>query len=709
MFMGLDKGKVMAETKQSGILKTIFANASDALVMLGVIAILMVMIIPLPPFMLDFLLATNITLSIIVILMAMYTVKPLDFDIFPTLLLVVTLFRLSLNVASTRLILLHGNEGAMAAGKVIKSFGTFVVGGNYVVGMVVFCILVLINFVVITKGAGRIAEVAARFTLDAMPGKQMAIDADLNAGLIDEASARQRRDSIAREAEFHGAMDGASKFVRGDAIAGIVITIINIIGGFVIGVLQEGMPIVVAAQNYTLLTVGDGLVTQIPALIVSTAAGLLVSRSASEQSMGTEFANQVMSQPKAVILGAFVIFLFGLIPGLPHVPFILLGIMVGGLAYYMNKNKKSVKNAEAEKKDGEALPEIGPEPVEHLLSLDPMELEVGYGIIPLVDREQDGELLDRIRSIRRQFATDMGMVVPPIHIRDNLNLKPAEYRILIKGVEAGRCELMPKHLLAMDPGGVLYKIDGISTREPAFDLPAVWISQEKQDDAKFAGYTVVDNAAVVATHITELIRRYADELLGRQDVQNLLDNLAKTHPKAVEELTPSLLPIGGIQKILQNLLRENVSIRDLLTIVETLADYAPLSKDSDLLTEYVRQRLARAIVDPYLGQDRTLSVITLDQEVDDSLTKSIQHTEHGSYLSVEPKVAGIIMSSVSSEMEKGIAMGVQPIVLCSPVLRRHFRRMVEQFAPSVMVMSHSEIANKVQFKSIGKVSSGHAR
>ncbi|SHJ22285.1 flagellar biosynthesis protein FlhA [Desulfatibacillum alkenivorans DSM 16219] len=701
----------MANMAMGNLKQSIFSNSSDAVVMLGVIAILMVMIIPLPSFILDFLLATNITLSIIVILMAMYTIRPLDFDIFPTLLLVTTLFRLSLNVASTRLILLHGNEGALAAGKVIKSFGSFVVGGNYVVGLVVFAILVLINFVVITKGAGRIAEVAARFTLDAMPGKQMAIDADLNAGLIDESQARKRRDEISREAEFHGAMDGASKFVRGDAIAGIIITVINIIGGFVIGVLQQGMPMVVAAQNYTLLTVGDGLVSQIPALIISTAAGILVSRSASENSMGADFARQLSAQPRAIFLGAFVIFMFGLIPGLPHIPFIVLGLTVSGIAWYVRKTagEAAIERQEEEMAEEELPVEKGPEPVEHLLSLDPMELEVGYGIIPLVDREQNGELLERIRSIRRQFATEMGMVVPPIHIRDNLNLKPAEYRILIKGVESGRFELMTNHLLAMDPGGVLHKVDGVTTREPAFDLPAIWVLKDKEDEAKFAGYTVVDNAAVVATHLTELIRRHADDLLGRQEVQALLDNLGKTHPKAVEELIPNQMSVGGIQKVLQNLLRENVSIRDMLTIVETLADYAPMSKDPDLLTEYVRQRLARAIVMPYLGEDRTLSVITLDPEVEDTLNRNIQHTEHGSYLSVDPKIAGQIMTAVSSEMERGMAMGLQPIVLCSPVLRRHFRRMVEQFAPSLMVMSHSEVVNKVQFKSVGKVSLTHAR
>lgn len=673
------------------------------MMVVGVIVILMVMIVPLPPFLLDFLLALNITFSIIVILMGMYTVTPLDFSIFPSVLLVATLFRLSLNVASTRLILLHGNEGALAAGKVIKSFGSFVVGGDYVVGLVVFVILVIINFVVITKGSGRIAEVAARFTLDAMPGKQMSIDADLNAGLIDESGARERRDIIAKEAEFYGAMDGASKFVRGDAIAGIIITFINIIGGFVIGVLQKKMPIAAAAQNYTLLTVGDGLVTQIPALIISTAAGIVVSRAASESSMGVEFGKQLLAYPRASYIGSVVIFLFGLIPGLPHIPFIALGMIVGGSVYLIDRKRRGLAAAEAVKEAEKDKSEKGAEPVEHLLTLDPMELEVGYAIIPLVDREQNGEVLDRIKSIRRQFALDKGMIIPPIHIRDNLNLKPSEYRILIKGVPADNYELMPNHLMAMDPGDVVKKIDGIPTREPAFDLPAIWIPENKQEEAKFAGYTVVDNAAIIATHLTEIIRSHADQLLGRQEVQNLLDNLAKTNPKAVEELTPSLLSVGGVQKVLQNLLREDVSIRDMLTIVETLADYAPVTKDPDVLTEYVRQKLARAIVDHLIAKDGTLPVITLEQDVEDVLLNSIKHTDHGSYLSVEPNVATSIANSVSKQMEKVMTTGSQPVLLCSSALRRHFRRMVEQFAPSTTVLSHNELPNKIRFKSLGKV------
>ncbi len=698
----------MATTTQGTLKDALFANSSDFLMVVGVITILMVMIIPLPPFLLDFLLALNITLSIIVILMGMYTVAPLDFSIFPSVLLVATLFRLSLNVASTRLILLHGNEGALAAGKVIKSFGSFVVGGNYVVGLVVFMILVIINFVVITKGAVRIAEVAARFTLDAMPGKQMSIDADLNAGLIDESEARQRRELISKEAEFYGAMDGASKFVRGDAIAGIIITFINIIGGFVIGVLQKKMAIAAAAQNYTLLTVGDGLVTQIPALIISTAAAIVVSRAASESSMGAEFAKQFFAYPRASYIGALVIFLFGLIPGLPHIPFLVLGMIVGGSVYLIDRKRRVLATVEAVKEAERDKSEKGAEPVEHLLTLDPMELEVGYAIIPLVDREQNGEVLDRIRSIRRQFALEMGMIIPPIHIRDNLNLKPSEYRVLIKGVEADKYELMPNQLMAMDSGDVVKKVDGIPTKEPAFGLPAIWIPENKQEEAKFAGYTVVDNAAIIATHLTEIIRSHADQLLGRQEVQNLLDNLAKTNPKVVEELTPSLLSLGGIQKVLQNLLREDISIRDMLTIVETLADYAPVAKDPDVLTEYVRQKLARAIVDPHIAKDGMLPVITLEQDVEEVLLNSIKHTEHGSYLSVEPNVATSIANSVSKEIEKVMTTGFQPAVLCSPALRRHFRRMVEQFAPSIMVLSHNELPNNIRFKALGKVGLGHA-
>jgi flagellar biosynthesis protein FlhA len=682
---------------------------TEMLTVIGVVTVLVVMIIPLPPIILDFLLAMNITLSITILLIAMYTLKPLDFSIFPSLLLVVTLFRLSLNVASTRLILLHGNEGPLAAGKVIKSFGSFVVGGNYVVGLIVFAILVIINFVVITKGATRIAEVAARFTLDAMPGKQMAIDADLNAGLIAEDEAKERRAVIAREAEFHGAMDGAAKFVRGDAIAGIIITLINIIAGFIIGVVQQKMSVMDAAQNYTLLTVGDGLVSQIPALTVSTAAGIIVSRTAAEDTMGAEFSKQFIRHPKAIYLAACTIFFFGLIPGMPHISFILLSSLIAGSVYLLSRKTETsiAKEIEAKEKEKGKV-EMGPEPVEHLLLVDPLELEVGYGLIPLVDREQGGEFLDRVRSIRRQFAVEMGLVIPPIHIRDNLQLNSSEYQILLKGVNIARTELMVNHYLAMDPGNVTRKIEGIKTTEPAFNLSAIWIPEAKKEEAKLAGYTVVDNVTIMATHLTEVIRIHASELLGRQEVQNLLDNLSKPYPKAVEELVPNLLSLGAVQKVLQNLLQERISIRDMLTIVETLADYAPLTKDSDLLTEYVRHKLSRSIISPYLGEDGVLSLITMAQDAEDVLQKGIQKTEHGAYLSIDPKVADPIINSIREEAEKAMAKNIQPILLTSPTVRRHLKKMVDHFVPSLMVLSQSELLSDMKFKSIGEVSLSYA-
>lgn len=687
-------------------LKVDHASASEMMTVIGVLTVLIVMIIPLPSMLLDFLLALNITLAITILLIAMYTLKPLDFFVFPPLLLVTTLFRLSLNVASTRLILLHGNEGPLAAGKVIKSFGSFVVGGNYIVGMIVFIILVIVNFVVITKGATRIAEVAARFTLDSMPGKQMSIDADLNAGLIDENEAKTRRLTIARESEFHGAMDGAAKFVRGDAIAGIIITAINIIAGFIIGVLQKQMSIIDAAQNYTLLTVGDGLVSQIPALTISTAAGIVVSRSASEGTMGKDFGTQFFNYPKAIYLAALTVFFFGLIPGLPHFSFIILSIIIGGSVYLLNRKKETLRVKEIEEKK-EPIDE-GPEPVEHLLMIDPLELEVGYGLISLVDKEQGGKFLERVRLIRRQFALEMGMVVPPIHIRDNLRLSSSEYQILLKGVKVAGAELLVNHYLAMDSGEAVRKIQGIETKEPAFDLPAIWIPEAKKEEAKLSGYTVVDDVTIMATHLTEVVRKHAAELLGRQEVQNLLDNLSKTYPKAVEELVPNLLSLGVVQKVLQNLIQERVSIRDLLTIVETLADCAPLTKDPDLLTEYVRHRLSRSIVSHYLGEDNMLQVITLDHKVDDILNKGINSAEHGSYLSVDPKAADSIITSIKSEAEKAMAKNIQPILLTSPTVRRHLKKMLEYFVPSLMVLSQSELLSDVGIKSIGKVSLNYA-
>jgi flagellar biosynthesis protein FlhA len=681
------------------------STVSELITVVGVVTVLVVMIIPLPPMVMDFLLALNITLAIVILLISMYTLKPLDFSIFPSVLLVSTLFRLSLNVASTRLILLHGSEGSLAAGRVIKTFGSFVVGGDYVVGMIVFMILVIVNFLVITKGATRIAEVSARFTLDAMPGKQMSIDADLNAGLIGEDEAKRRRNIISREAEFHGAMDGAAKFVRGDAIAGIIITLINIVGGFIIGVLQKEMSIIDAAQNYTLLTIGDGLVSQIPALTISTAAGIVVSRAASEATMGKEFGQQFFGYPKAIYLATLTIFFFGLIPGLPHLPFILLSLLIGGSIYLMSRRKEALRAKEIEIRNKEkGKVEVGPEPVEHLLLVDPLQLEVGYGLIPLVDREQGGEFLDRVRSTRRQFALEMGLVIPPIHIRDNLQLNSSEYRILLKGVPIARAELMVNHYLAMDPGDASRRIEGIETREPAFHMPAIWIPEAKKEETKLAGYTVVDNVTIMATHLTEVIRSHASELLGRQEVQNLLDNLGKSYPKALEELVPNLLSLGAVQKVLQNLLQERISIRDMLTIVESLADYAPLAKDPELLTEYVRHRLSRSFISPYIGDDGVLRLITIAQEVEDILLKGVQKTEQGSYLSIDPKVADPIIRSIKGEAEKAMAQNIQPILIASPSIRRHLKKMVENFIPSLIVLSQSELLSDMRFKSIGEVS-----
>jgi flagellar biosynthesis protein FlhA len=667
-----------------------------------------VMLIPLPPILLDFLLALNITLAMTVLLIAMYTLEPLDFSVFPSLLLVMTLYRLSLNVASTRLILLNGDQGERAAGGVIKSFGSFVVGGDYVVGLVVFAILVIINFVVITKGATRIAEVAARFTLDAMPGKQMSIDADLNAGLIDEKQAKDRRARIAQEAEFYGSMDGAAKFVRGDAIAGIIVTLINIVGGFVIGVFQRGMPAIDAARTYTLLTIGDGLVSQIPALVMSTAAGIVVSRNASDSTMGDEFGKVFFKFHKAVYMASLSIFLFGLIPGLPHLSFILLAVAIGGGMYLFRRRHRATEARTAAEAPAEAI-DRGSEPVEHLLAIDPIQMELGYRLIAIVDREQGGDFLERVRSIRRQFALEMGIVIPPIHIRDNLQLEPDEYQVLLRGVKVAGAKIMVGHYLAMDPGDAVQKIDGVPTTEPAFHLPAIWIPESKKEDAKLSGYTVVDNVTVMATHLSEVIRKHAWELIGRQEVQNLLDNLAKSYPKAVEELVPNLLSLGGVQKVLQNLLRERVSVRDLLTIVETLADYAPLTKDHDLLTEYVRHKLARSILEPYIGQDGTLQVITLSQEVEDVLAKGVETTDYGAYLSISPKHADIIAANIKAQADKAMARNIQPIVLTSPAIRRHLKKMMEYFVPTLIVISHSELMGDTRIQSIGEVGLSHDR
>ena len=673
----------------------------------AVVGILMVMIIPLPTLLLDLLLSCSFTLSLLILLTVLYISHPLEFSTFPSVLLLSTLFRLSLNIASTRLILLHGNEGASAAGVVIKSFGLFVVGGNYFVGLTIFLILVIINFAVITKGSGRIAEVAARFTLDAMPGKQMSIDADLNTGIIDETEARRRRAEISREADFYGAMDGASKFVRGEAIAGILIILINIGGGFLIGVFQQDLAFLTAAQTYTILTIGDALVAQIPALIISTAAGIIVTRAASEEGMGKELGRQFKVQPQAMGLSAGILFVMGLIPGLPHLPFISLSLVVGGVAYFTLQENRRMAQKKREETQKAISPPSGEVP-ESLLQLDRLELEVGYGLIPLVDEEQHGELLNRIRSIRRQFASDMGIIIPPLRIRDNLQLHPGEYRILIKGNEVTRSEMMTGYFRALNPGEVKKTVEGIPAKEPVFGLPALWIPETRKEEAQFAGYTVVDISTIMATHLTEVLKSHSDELLGRQDVQKLLDRLAQNSPKAVEELTPNNLSLGVIQRVLQNLLRERVSIRDLLTIVETLADYAPISKDPDILTEYVRQRLARSIIKQYETPEGALPIIALDQGIEDLLREKIQRGEQGSYLSLEPTLAQKILLSINQTLERVTHLNSQPVILCSPGIRRHLKKLLDRFLPQVAVLSHSELTAQAKIQSLGTVSLGNA-
>jgi flagellar biosynthesis protein FlhA len=672
-------------------------KGSDTVMAIGVVGILLIMMIPLRPFILDFLLSFNITLSLTILLVSMYVLKPLDFSVFPSILLVATLFRLSLNVASTRLILLHGNEGLGAAGNVIKAFGHFVVGGNFVVGFIVFLVLVLINFIVITKGATRIAEVAARFTLDAMPGKQMSIDADLNAGLITDTDARTRRSEIEREANFYGAMDGASKFVRGDAIAGIVITLINILGGLIVGVLQQGMPVLDAAHTYTLLTVGDGLVTQIPALVVSTAAGMLVTRSTASSDLSKEVGKQLFFQPKVIATTSVMLFVFGLIPGMPKLSFLTISFVLAVFAYTVFKSSREIEESKAEV----VAKEPTSESVEALLSLDLLGLDVGYSLIPLVDAERGGEILERIRGLRRQLALEMGFVVAAIHIRDDLQLKPSEYVIKLKGIDVAKGEIMLGHYLAITAGDEHIKINGIETKEPAFGLPAVWIDEKEKESIQAKGFVVVDPATVISTHLTEIIKTHAHELLDRQNVQSLLENFAINHPKLVQELVPDIIPLGTLQKVLQNLLRERISIRDLLTILETLADYVPITKDIDVLVGHVRQHLARAITKQYEDEDGNITVIMVSPDIEDSIVKSVQHTEYASYVTVDPDIIQNIVSSFQKFVKIFTDKGREPIVLCSPNTRIYLRKILEKFFPNITVLSYNEVTHDTNIKSLG--------
>jgi len=660
-----------------------------------VIMILAMMILPLPPFLLDILFTFNIALAIMVLLVSLYTKKTLDFAVFPTVLLITTLLRLSLNVASTRVVLLEGHTGPDAAGKVIEAFGHFLVGGNYAVGLVVFVILVLINFVVITKGAGRIAEVSARFTLDAMPGKQMAIDADLNAGLIGEDAARKRRAEISQEADFYGSMDGASKFVRGDAVAGIMIMLINIVGGLVIGVLQHNLDLATAARNYALLTIGDGLVAQIPALVISTAAGIVVSRVATDEDIGQQMLGQLFSRPQVLMLTAGILGIMGLIPGMPHVAFLLLAILLGGLAYVVSRRTGA---AEPQLPHQEVLAtEIQGASWEDVMPVDTLGLEVGYRLIPLVDKAQDGDLLKRINGARKKFAQEVGFLPPAVHIRDNLELRPNAYRITLKGAEVGHGEAYGGMYLAINPGRVTAVLPGAATQDPAFGLPAVWVEAALRDQAQTHGYTVVDASTVVTTHLNHLIHSHAAELLGRQELQQLLDHLGRNAPKLVEDLVPKLLPLSALQKVLQNLLEEGVHIRDMRTIVEILAEHAPRTQDTNELTVVTRNALGRAIVQQFYAPGAELQVISLNHDLESILMQAVQSSTV-SGAGIDPGLADTLLKEAGAAAQRQEQLGLPVVLLVPAQIRVLLSRFLRRAIPQLKVISHSEVPDSKSIK-----------
>lgn len=677
----------------------VIAKYSDIFIAVAIVTIVIMMIIPLPTALLDLLICVNITLALVIVMVSIYNVEALDFSVFPSLLLITTLFRLALNISSTRLILLNGY-----AGEVITAFGNFVVGGNPVVGFIIFVILIVIQFIVITKGAERVAEVSARFTLDAMPGKQMAIDADLNQGAITDAEASRRRVKIQRESDFYGAMDGASKFVKGDAIAAIIIILINITGGFVIGMLQRNLTAVQALQNYTLLTVGEGLVSQIPALMISTATGIIVTRAASaEGNLGKDVVSQLFRKARIFyIVGAVLLFLSA-VPGLPGLPFVCLAaacLFVGRKLQTQEKTKtETTEVKQAEKTKQEATK---PENIVSLLQVDPMELEIGYSLIPLVDTGQGGDLLERIVMIRRQCALELGLVVPTIRIRDNIQIKPNAYIIKLKGVEIAKGELMLDHYLAMNSGTVFEEIQGIETTEPAFGLPALWITEDQREQAELNGYTVVDAVSVLATHLTEVIKAHADEILGRQETQNLLDNLKKTNEALVNEVVPDLLTVGEVEKVLACLLRERVSIRDMETILEVLSDYGRATKDTEVLAEYVRHAMARQITQQYV-QNNTLPCLTVDPSLENRIAGAVQRTDRGSFVSLDPDTMQRLLNSLNAALPKLTDMGYQPIVMTGPATRLYFRKLVERAVPGIIVLSHAEIDQSVEIQILGVV------
>lgn len=673
---------------------------SDILLGIGVIAVVTMLVIPLPTFLLDFLMAISIMLGILILLVVMYVPRSFDFSVFPALLLITTVYRLALNVSSTRLILL---QGAAFDGKIIRTFGEFVVGGNYVIGFIVFVILVAVQFVVITKGATRTAEVAARFTLDAMPAKLMSIDSDLSNGIINEEEALRRRREVRKEADFYGAMDGASKFVQGDVKVGIIITIVNIIGGFIIGMVMRGESFDVAVHTYTLLSIGDGLVAQIPSLLITTATGIIVTRAVSEDSLGKDLSAQLGSQPRALMLTAAALGLSAIIPGFPKITLILLALGIGALGYLLKQTEEEqIEKTKIEQKEA-ALKTHKPESVIPLIQVDPLEVEIGYSLIPLADPDQGGTLLDRITNIRRRSALEMGLIVPPIRIRDNMELAPQDYSILIKGVEVGHGSLQVGKLMAMDPGTVEEKIEGVEFTEPVFNLKAIWIDPDNRDVAERRGYTVVDCPTIIATHLTEIIRRHADEILGRQEVQQLIDTIKNDYPAVVNELVgDKKLSIGEIQKVLQNLLRERVSIRNMVTILETLASYSDYTKDIGLLTEYVRVALARQICREYADKNNTLSVITVDPEIETIIRSSIHEDPvEGRIVSLDPDTHREVLESLLGSYSKARSAGFAPVYLVSPHIRSVLFTLLEREVPDPVVLSYNEIVPEIRVNVIG--------
>lgn len=694
----------MDEMKYSGILNLLFSKKGHFIMPAFIFGLLLIILLPLPTFMLDILITVNLSISISVLLVSMYILNPIEFSSFPSIMLVITLFRLSLNVASTKLILLQGEFGSTAAGRVIETFGQHVAGGNFIVGIVIFAVIVVVNFLVVAKGAVRISEVTARFTLDALPGKQMAIDADLNAGIISEQDAKERRESIQREADFYGKMDGASRFSEKDAIASIIITFINIIGGLLIGVLQKDMDIGTAAQVYIILTIGDGLVSAIPSLLISVSAGMIATRSASKADLGEDILQQLQADPRPILIISGILAALGFTPGMPNAAFLLMSMIFGALGFVAIKEKK--KEFDKEKREKISKPDKPVketrESLHSLLKVDPLNLELGYRLIQLVDANIKGNLLDRIKSIRRQIALDMGIIVPPIRIRDNLQLENQSYSILLKGSIIAQGSVMTGKLLAMNPGYVKEEIAGTKTVEPAFGLPAIWIDENLKDKAQFSGYTVVDPITVIATHLTEIVRKHASDLLGRQELSQMIDTLSETHSKLVDELVPNILDLGTVLKVLKNLLSEGVSVRDLVTIFETLADFGKFIKDSDLLTEYVRQALSRTIVQPLINEKQELVVFTLSPKIENKIAQSVQTTDMGSFLNMEPDAARDILIKAQRIIEK-TPLNTQPIIIVNPNIRRFVKLLFSKYIENIIILSHNEIPQKIRVISIGVI------